>query len=914
MTENSQKDQQNFARRLALPGQTRKTPNKGKAAASFSQTASVPAEALPPAVSQPQKNIQRFCIGLPDAPFFISRDKFYASNLQYLAVDLAEKRWQILSGMIGCGKTALARQYASQNFQGQQGESPDKCYTSVFWLDATKGAPEETLELTFKMQMEHQPGQSWLKEFAEKLRAYEADLAKNEYWLLVIDGCDEPLYSDEPLYFDEPLYVQEYLDLAKYLRENTQRGHLILTTRRIPDSTQDISYVVREIENMAQETDEARELLLDAYFSKPVAQVRAEEPGSVLLRNEAEMLAATQLVAELWYNPLLICTLGKYMHDVQKTPSYLLPLLPQEIIQDPFGAKQNNDPFSTIFITSLIKILRKDHDFIHKDSPVSYQILMLCAFLSGGRIPRRLIDFRPASDSTSPFYESRATQPDEHIRPLRRVGFLKHDEDDNTFFHLNLIIRTMVHLKFQTPTTATAAERKVSENNLRQHQIYAIHTVSTVFLGLDDISSKYDDYQLHIRQCIKYLEENAIQEYIRGDKSLLFMLDTVFRFLATVGHYLRQHPQNEGIYSLSEIADAGEKVLEMRATHLFKLALQIYHFWSPLEQDQPERKQILHKMLPTLHEHFLYEQNRPELEKIEGYYPALQDLVTGDDESIRIHYDLGCLKSDLNDFAGAESQFNRLYEKLTDFCSTADESQKSIIIRWQAEILASQATNLLRKASHQTKNPNSNVINTTDNSSNNFMAAKDTYGKIEPLLKQYGSNANGSEEMRQRVKYLEERYQIGEVIARLFTSSSPASADSTYDLPSREQVEKYRDLLEQKISAIAPSKEVPYLTYLQLVVDLSNLAEVYRRLGEEEEQKGVPLHKIPYFAYSKDYSLCALTCYDYFYQKYPEKHLQVQVILQTAWANYEENPLYEVNKNKTPTRMLRDLEKRYRKI
>lgn len=924
MTDKSQKDQQNPARRLVLPSLTRKASNKGKAAASFSQTISIPTDVPPPVVPQQQRNIKRFCIGLPDAPFFVPRDKLYPSNLQHLADDLAEKRLQILHGVPGCGKTALARQYASQNFQGLQGEFPGRRYTSVFWLDATKGSLQEALELTFKTQMELQPGQNWLLEFTEKLRAYEADLVENEAWLLVVDGCD-----------NEQRY-QDYLNLPGHLLKKTGRGHIILTTRRTPDSIQYPTYVylLREIEEMANEVDEARELLMASYFNRSIQSVkefnkRAESvktsktstnemkeklkyPRSALLEDTEEMQAAIELVAKLWYKPRLICAMGKYMYQEYKTPKQLLPYMPGEMIQDPLlGIGEYKDPFSGIFADTFRDVIQ-DYNFISL-LPDSREILMLCAFLSRERIPRLLIDFRPENNSPAPLYSNHIIQPGLHMRPLRVVGFLKYDEENSNFLHLRVSIRDLVHHYFQPQANETPELRKASESGLRRHQVYAIHTVSTVFLGLTEAPDEYPSYASHIMKCIKYLGESAIQKYIHDHTP--FMLDTVFRFLSTVGHYLRQYPQNEGVYSISEVTDTDEKMLEMNSGHLFELALQIYHLWPYSERMKPERIQILHKMLPSLHEHFLYKQNGPELKKIEDYYPALQELDAGDDENIGIHYDLGSLKSDLNDFTGAESQFDNLGKKLADASAMTSKPQNVNLILRQAEIQISRATNKARQAFHY--QDRSQTLNTNGKGPNSDIgSAIEGHQKAGNSLEALPDKANFSEEMQKRIEDLEDRCTIGNVILPFVKTPSSDTApvsDVIYEIPPIKEIEKYRCLLEKKFTAITPPQKNPYLTYLQLVVDLSNLAEVYRRLGEEEEeQKGLPPHRIPYFEYSKDYSLCALTCYDYFYRIYPEKHLQVQVILQTAWANYKENPLYEMNENKTPTRMLRDLQKSYR--
>ncbi len=874
MTDYRQDKQNSFSRlRDTLQRSVTRTPRPAEPASPLPAGHS-PAPAASNALAPAQRSRQRQHFpGLPDElPFFVPRDGVRGSNLKSLAEDLEERRLQILCGPFGCGKTALALQYAHKYMQ----EGP---YTRVFWLKTTTQPVEHALRQTFDQILLFQSGPDWTRNFLEKFKTYEEQFSEKSRWLLVIDEEDD----------QHPLSL-EHLDFATQLRQQTSYGHIILTTRQIPAHNQYTSFA-RFINDMHNEQAEATELLLSAFFDTSLKRVKEDSlyPQRILLEDQQEMLAANTLVAELDYNPYMIFTTGQYMRQFyNRTPQSLLNLYRQTIQfsvqQLPLGKSLPRHNQLARAYNKLLAIRLADLQEIC-NTPGSKRLLMLCAFLNKAPLPRELINNRPLQ----PLDGKSGLHSDEEIQPLFNHAILR---SDSTFLHLDKISRDLYHWHFHLPSDPIhmlSARDQQLENELREYQAYVIYTVSTVFPNPQEHPAEYTSYEPHIVKCIEYLENRRVREYIQT--STPFMLDTVFRFLVNLGLYLQQHPEKERSHTVQEISYQEKKEITLDAPHLFELALHIYDLWTQDEQNHPTRQLLLYSILPALHEYFLYQHDRKSLENIAHYYPDISDFTSSSDTAIKVHCDFACLKSDLNYFADAESQFQALHNRLS-LPANADAQQTTLLARWQAENLLGQAHNLLRYASHNTNPIQSQYF---------YEQARKIYREeIPTILNKLTGYKNISQENRQHLDYIQNRCQMDNIALLLLKEQH-----TDISLP-LDTIEKHRAIVDKNITTIAVSKDIPASTYLQIIVDLNNLAEAYRRLGQRGKFNTMPVTKNEYFKHSKAYSLDAINCYNYFLMQHREKHSQARIILQTIWANYQANPLFEISKEETPTRTLWD--------
>ncbi|HEU5376025.1 MAG TPA: tetratricopeptide repeat protein [Ktedonobacteraceae bacterium] len=805
----------------------------------------------------PQKNLRKFFI-VPDIdPLFIERKRFEESNLERLREDLHRRPLQILYGPYGSGKTSIVRQFVHEYANR---------YVHVFWLDADTASLDSSIRQTFEKELElrRAPRVSWLVCFEKKIKEYEQELDNHQRWLLVIDGCDNHQTT------------VNYAYVARLLARHgqTRHGHIILTMRSIPDDFKNRNLTqLRLIDTMHNELEEATFMLVRAALGKSdlrYSQENLEKLRNTISKNPQEQAnyweSATALVHELYDNPGFINAAGVDMYENKRTPQDNLKTYRQQLQKFPQTVKNK----ASKELSRMMAVNSQNYSKLQASSPEDHAlaVLMLCIFLNVGPIPRQVIDVRPTSTSHHPFYTS-TLETDEDIRLLSTLHFLNNDASDSPAIHVLRVQKMMRDFIHRDDQFIDADQRK-------EYKRYAIHAISTAFLAhkeaIIENPAQYASYSPHISKCVYYLEDRIIIKYIQ--EKMPSMLKSIFEFLYAVGTYLQRHPEDESVHVVSEIFEKQRRVIPMRAARLFRLAMKIYDLWQASageEEPQPTVEvsvaEMLHVIALFFHESSLYWDQGGLNEAKDYYHKAVQYVHAPNTYSpiiLHIEHDFGRLYSDLNEYNRAEDQFARALARLDCYATTPlTAEQRNEVSLWRAEILLSKAVNLTRQGYQ-----NSDRVL--------YDQAQDIYKQVSTTLNELAADSKPARQIR-------ERCQLDYLSLLLCESLWIDNALL------QKEIEQCWNIIDQTTPDLDPDKNAPALTWLQMIVDLNNLAVAYCRLAQQKWRKNV---------YLKEAIKCAqhaLNQHNKFKKLYPGRRRQGHRIWQTVWDNYCANPYYDKN-------------------
>ena len=158
----------------------------------------------------------------PEIHYFVGRVSDLSSIESALLPITAERKFTVLHGLGGIGKSQLAIEYAKKHRYD---------YTAVFWLNAKT---EDTLKRSLAAGATRLPkkyfnqdllygsqNQEALSVILHEMKAW-FDLPGNHRWLLIFDNVDNPKIPDNK---DSDAY-----DIRSYFPE-THQGSILVTTR-----------------------------------------------------------------------------------------------------------------------------------------------------------------------------------------------------------------------------------------------------------------------------------------------------------------------------------------------------------------------------------------------------------------------------------------------------------------------------------------------------------------------------------------------------------------------------------------------------------------------------------------------------------------------------------------------------------
>ena len=806
--------------------------------------------------------------------FFIDRVDPTAHLVQLFQDIELGKSIHALWGPTGCGKTQIALAFARNYYQELNGENVWN-YSIVLWLDTTKSLEKGIEKLNADLASHFRASPSpiapatWqpfgdFKDIVQWLKSCEVD----KHWLLIIDGCN-----------NGDLGV-----LYPHL-SSLQKGHVLLTMKgERPDrlytdiQTREIGYLLE---------DEAVNLLVrEALVKKDqrkLSSISVSQPNSIkelgmdlstLTQIEKYWEDARELVRTLGYNPLLIHYVGVSMNRptgrIGAAPlTYKREYLQQlnkyvQYVQANQTQGDGGEFWNDQEISPVLAVWMMSYKAIKVDA-IAHKILLLCAFLSTERIPGEIMERRPGAENVDQTHA---------LTQLMERAILRQESNSGPFsflYRLEKLVRDIIYLDL---------DAVVDQANSIEYQIDATRAVYAAFASImDQLPEKYEYYRPHIGECVGYLEEPDLQNYLVAKRRASVLRQDAFLFLFTVGAYLQQHPEKgESSYYTDEksvrftkkggkSAGASKKV-ELTAEHLFDLARQLYTKRSPdfrRKSTLPKAAfaKYLYRIALFYHEEFLYRDQGKLAHALDCYRFAVT-LVSSIQVSepllySTIHHHLGCLYSYRKEYAKARDHFS-LAEKIP---TTNDEQKLQV-----AEVFYSSATNLVLQA-----NPTL------------YTSARQTYKQALGLLQGFGQEALADPDFARRVRKITRLCRTGKLTI-LLQESLQIKESSVL-----KSIAKICALLKECEQDLQQAGTA--LDYLLLATDLNTLAEAYRRLAQQKWSRRAALIK------AREYSLYSLKILEEFKQNHQKKVQQGLDLLRYIWENYQRNSLFKLEDTRT---------------
>jgi hypothetical protein len=781
-------------------------------------------------------------------PFFIDRIDSEAGLLAMRQDTQLGKHVQILTGPVGSGKTQIALAFAHRHYQGDDGESVSN-YSMILWLDARNSLEEGIKRLD--ADLTSRLGLSWVPpETIGDVFQWLQKQPVNKHWLLIIDRCK----------------VTDFRTIESYLDRLQERGHVLLTLDGTFQNTPE-NASIKTIEYMRE--DMAANLLARKALNRP--EISIEKPDSIRelradLKAEKDIKKywdeVRELVKVMGRNPLFINHAGAVMKGTGKRPRQY-----QEMYQRWFEAsirylRDQEHSSREDLSDDRGRALSVWHiSYSQIEDQIALKILRLCTFLSTERIPKEII-----SKCSGVAQELQEKALDE----LERRAILRRENYSGPFHHLyrlEKLVREIIHWDLYNAVTSI---------NKLECQLEALLAVSAAFTeAIPQAPERYDYYRPHIGESVGYLEDEEMQAYLKDKLQEPSLCARVLQFLYTVGCYYREYPEKESPYRTDERRRRETKNVMLSSEHLFDLAMQLYSRWgSPdaaaLGLEKITLAQYLYDIALFYHEEFLYRDNHKLEQALNWYCLAarlVQDLPVFHALFIDIHLNLGRLYSYRQEYARAEEHFACLLTAVPPMTQLQN-----------AEIACSKATNQVFKAAHL-QNPD---------------AARqlyiDTYKNFHDILADLQKCAqNLSAREAQRAQILHRICRTARLVILMQRSSVRAEGEERENLES--EIEKCLTAIEG--GPHSSRQGMKALDYLQLISDMSTLAEAYRELAPLKWKSAAYLEK------ASHYSLLALGLFEEFGGLYPKKRRQGQSILQSVWEIYQQNNLFDKEEPRT---------------
>src|SRR5579875_94245 len=333
--------------------------------------------------------------------FFTDREDILSEIHTYFTSAQAFQQTPVLalSGMLGCGKTQIAVEYAYRHKNE---------YQATLWLDAS--SQQSLKEAIVQWAEELSFLQQDRVDEQHLFSAFKRWLQQHERWLLILDGLRD-------------------LQLMNLIIPSQPSGHVLLTT--YSRATGDLAYCVH-VERMAPEES--------ALFLLRRARVIEEQA----LHEEASATAyaeAVRIVQEFDGLALALDQAGAYIEETRCGLAGYLELYREQcpVLLARRGELVRTHPDSVM--ATLLLLFRA----VAQEYPAAQELLYLLAFLHPDSIPREMI--RQGASALDYPLRSFATDADalnEAIAVLLKYSLVQYHTEDTTLLSIHRVVQTIL--------------------------------------------------------------------------------------------------------------------------------------------------------------------------------------------------------------------------------------------------------------------------------------------------------------------------------------------------------------------------------------------------------------------------------------------------------------------------------------